>query len=171
MADSAWVDLAPLEARLQETVVPDASAPLRTHLLHVDPQSSGSCLLVSFPIGWERGSGTYSCVEHAVVLDGSIELDGDLWEPGTAFVVPADAPRRRTYSPNGALAVAWFSATPRWTGGESQAQAAPSSAAWAGDLADANAACDEVDAVGRRWRHMPAESNEDNEFLRYSWIH
>lgn len=170
MDEAGWVDLDSRMDQLQETAVPDASAPLRTHLLHVDPRSSGSCLLVAFPSGWERGPGAYSCFEHAVVLEGSIELDGDMWEAGTAFVVPADAQRRRTVAPSGALAVAWFSAAPRWAGGGGIDTPA-SSVVWSGDLVDANAASDEVDAAGRRWRHVEPGVGADDSFLRYSWIH
>jgi hypothetical protein len=170
MTEAEWVDLASRKYHVQETVVPDASAPLLTSLLHVDPGSSGSCLLVSFPIGWERGPGSYSCFEHAVVLEGSIDLDGDRWEAGTAFVVPAKAQRRRTFAPTGALVLAWFSAAPRWTGG-GRVDGPASSHLWVGDPVDANTATDEVDLVGRRWRHlMPGLSTEDA-YLHYSWIH
>lgn len=170
MEQAEWIDLASRMDQLQETVVPDASAPLLTNLLHVESGSSGSCLLVRFPVGWERGSGVYSCFEHAVVLEGSIELDGDLWEAGTAFVVPADAQRRRTFAPSGALAVAWFSAAPHWTGGGGTDTPA-SSVVWSGDVGDANAASDEIDVVGRRWRHIESGGAFDEACLRYSWIH
>lgn len=170
MVEGQWVDLDGYARELSVTVVPDANEPLMTRLLHFDPDSGGSCLLVAFPTGWERGSGAYSCFEHAVILDGSIELDGDLWEAGTSFVVPADAQRRRTFAPSGAMAVAWFSATPRWNGGGA-IDGPASSAEWSGDLTDANAASDEVDALGRRWRHIEAGSVSDSSFLRYSWVH
>jgi len=170
MEPAEWVDLASRTEQLQETLVPDASAPLLTNLLHFETESSGSCLLVSFPVGWERGPGAYSCFEHAVVLEGSIELDGDLWEAGSAFVVPADAQRRRTFAPSGALAVAWFSSAPRWSGGGG-IDVPASSEVWAGDPADANVASDEVDAATRRWRHVQPGGARDESALRYSWIH
>lgn len=170
MNEAEWVDLASRMDQLQETVVPDASAPLLTTVLHVEPTSSGSCLLVSFPAEWERGPGAYSCFEHAVVLEGSIELDGDLWEAGTSFVIPADAQRSRTFAPSGALAVAWFSGAPRWTGGGG-IEAPASSVVWSGDFADANAASDEVDAAGRRWRHVEPGIASDDAHVRYSWVH
>lgn len=170
MGSGEWVDLNALLLQLKHTPVPDADQPLMTSLLHADPTTSGSCLLVSFPVGWERGPGAYACFEHAVVLDGGIELDGDLWEAGTAFVVPADAQRRRTFAPSGALAVAWFSGVPRWTGGGGIDEPA-SSFVWSGDEENAVAACDEVDVQGRRWRHVePRDASSDN-VLRYSWTH
>lgn len=165
-----WVDLDALRGQLKTTPVPDADRPLMTTLLHVDEDSKGSCLLVSFPVGWERGPGAYGCFEHAVVLEGSIELDGDLWEQGTAFVVPADAQRRRTFSPSGALAVAWFSGVPRWTGGGGIDEPA-SSFVWPGDEENSVAAFDEVDVQGRRWRHAEPGHSSSGNVLRYSWTH
>lgn len=167
---AAWVDLDSRLSDLRSTPVPDANEPLMTSLVHADPKSSGSCLLVSFPVGWQRGAGSYSCDEHAIVLDGSIELDGELWETGMSFIVPAGAQRTRTFCPGGALAVAWFAGAPRWTGGGGPGEV-PSSAAWAGDLQDERFPHDGVDIGGRRWRHFDPGESFDDSLLYYSWTH
>jgi len=170
VASGDWSDLDSWRDALTPTSVPDASLPLMTHLLHVDTTTRGSCLLVSFPVGWERGPGTYACAEHAVVLDGSIELDGERWSAGQGFVVPAGAQRTRTYAPMGALAVAWFAGKPEWTGGIT-ASGPPSSREWNGHpTASLLANVDEVDVNRRQWRHRDeADRHERQGVVGYVW--
>lgn len=170
--EDSWINVDNRASGLTSTPVPDATLPLATSVLRTDPASSGSCLLVSFPEGWERGPGSYTCAEHAVVIDGSIELDGSLWEAGSAFVIRAGAQRTRTFSPGGALAVAWFAGVPRWSGGGEVAGIPGSSSLWLGDQPDDSSAADIVDVAGRRWRHVPAgDSSVSDEHLRYVWNH
>lgn len=165
--DNPWIDLDALVADLVITPVLDASLPLRTHLLHADPETRASCLLVQFPPGWKRTVGTYACAEHAVVLEGEVILDGQQWGAGQGFVVPAGVTRQETYAPQGALAVAWFGGAPRWTSGGTPL-AEPSCAVWNGDLA--TGVCDEVDAAQRRWRHnMEPVQQSGAENYVYQW--
>lgn len=172
VTDQSWIDLDARVAELASTSVPDANLPLATSVLQVDKASSGTCLLVSFPAGWERGPGSYTCAEHAVVIDGSIELDGTLWDAGSAFFIPAGAQRTRTFSPGGALAIAWFAGVPRWIGGGEVAGAPGSSSSWVGDGMDTSIASDVVDVTGRSWRHVAAgDSSVSEELLRYAWNH
>jgi hypothetical protein len=176
-ASGSWIDLDDQLRALQPTTVPDANAPLLTTLLYSDPQTRASCLLVEFPQGWKRAAGTYSCAEHAIVLDGEIILDGITWTAGQGFVVPAGAVRTETYTPHGAVAVAWFGGTPRWTSkvdtSESASSGNPSGTSWVGDLGGGEVGggeVDEVDFVGRRWRHnfLPLEE-QDSKIISYQW--
>lgn len=166
----SWVRLEELVSRLLETPVPDANLPLRTHLLHADPDSRASALLVQFPAGWKRSVGTYSCAEHAVVLDGEIILDDLTWVATDGFIVPGGITRRETFTPNGALAVAWFGAAPRWISGETPLNT-PSCESWNGD--NPTAAFDEVDVTNRRWRHNSqfnqSAPQQVSGIIRYQW--
>ena len=162
-----WADLKELATNLASTSVPDSNLPLLTSLLHADPVTRASCLLVEFPPGWKRTSGNYSCAEHALVLRGSVILDSEEWSAGHGFVVPAGALRTETFSPDGALAVAWFGGAPRWTsaaiGGESK-----SGLAWNGDQGATRR--DEVDMQGWRWRHVPQPTGQpESGIITYQW--
>lgn len=171
-AAETWINLDELLGDLQPTPIQDANLPLRTKLLHADPQTRASCLLVEFPAGWQRSAGAFTCAEHAVILDGEIILDGDHWGPGQGFVVPAEVGRTETRAPNGALAVAWFSGAPRWTSGEDTsgvgAAGKGSSIQWSGDAPAGES--DELDASQRKWRHNPEASLEKKSgIFVYSW--
>lgn len=176
-ASGSWIDLDDQLGALQPTPVPDANAPLLTTLLYSDPKTRASCLLVEFPVGWKRTAGTYSCAEHAIVLDGEIILDGITWLPGQGFVVPAGSARTETFAPQGARAVAWFGGTPRWTSRTDTSDSAnsgnPSGISWVGDLGDGEVGdgeVDEVDFVRRRWRHNSQSLGEqDSEIISYQW--
>jgi len=162
--EGAWINLDELVGKLQPTPVPDANIPLLTTLLHADPNSRASCMLVEFPVGWKRTAGIYSCAEHAGVLEGEILLDGVSWNTHQGFVVPADRARTETFTPGGALAVAWFGGAPRWTSGSGQSTevlSEPSSEPWAGD--SPSGACDELDSVTKKWRHcVDQQTNEQS---------
>lgn len=169
----SWTSLEELAAKLAETPVLDASLPLHTYLLHADPESRASCLLVQFPVGWKRGTGTYSCAEHAVVIDGEIILDDQTWTATEGFIVPGGVTRRETFTPHGALAVAWFGGAPRWTSGGAPLSK-PSCESWQGDNPIGPVgAFDEVDVTNRRWRHnsqsLASEAQSDSGIIRYQW--
>jgi hypothetical protein len=146
-----WVDLKELATKLAPTPVTDSNLPLMTSLLRAVPNTRASCLLVEFPPGWKRTAGSYSCTEHAVILSGSVILDGQVWLAGHGFIVSAGGLRTETFAPEGALAVAWFGGAPRWTsagrGGDST-----SGQTWNGD--QGITVRDEVDTLGWRWRHV-----------------
>jgi hypothetical protein len=166
-----WTDLRELVSHLEPTPVPNANMPLRTKLLHADSVTRASCLLVEFPVGWKRTAGVYSCAEHAIVLSGSVILDGEDWSAGHGFVVPAGELRTETFTPKGALAVAWFGGVPRWnsseivteTGGKST-----SGQAWLGDHGKAER--DETDPQLWRWRHVSAPTGSaETGIFSYRW--
>jgi hypothetical protein len=173
---SSWTSLDELVFKLAETPVPDANLPLHTYLLHADSDSRASCLLVQFPVGWKRGIGTYSCAEHALVLDGEIILDDQTWAATEGFIVPGGVTRRETFTPHGALAVAWFGGAPRWTSGGTPLSK-PTCEPWQGDNPiepnEPIGVFDEVDVTNRRWRHNPqlsaSEAHSDSGIIRYQW--
>ena len=166
----SWTSLDELVSKLMDTPVPDANLPLRTHLLHADPGSRASALLVEFPVGWKRSVGTYTCAEHAVVLDGEIILDDRTWVATEGFIVPGGITRRETHTPNGALAVAWFGGAPRWTSGGTPLNT-PSCESWHGG--NPTGAFDEVDVTNRGWRHHSqfneSASQQASGIIRYQW--
>ncbi len=162
-----WVDLKELATNLESTPVPDSNLPLLTSLLHSDPVTRASCLLVEFPPGWKRTAGIYSCAEHAVVLRGSVILDGDNWSAGQGFVVPAGGLRTETFTPQGALAVAWFGGAPRWTSAETGGES-KSGQPWLGD--QGSTARDELDIQGWRWRHVSEPTGQaDSGTVTHQW--
>lgn len=106
---SAWV----------EQHIPDGSAPVRLHRLHLDRTSKASISLVEFPAGWSRAvSGSYAVAEEFVLLAGALEMNGQRHEPGDWAFVPAGARRADTRAGAGALALAWFGGVPTWQPGE-----------------------------------------------------
>ena len=162
-----WVDLKELATNLAPTPVPDSNFPLLTSLLRTDPVTRASCLLVEFPVGWKRTSGMYSCAEHALVLRGSVILDGEDWSAGHGFIVPAGELRTETYSPDSALAVAWFSGAPLWNSAETGGQS-KSGQDWSGDQGITMR--DEVDMQGWRWRHVPQPTGQpESGVVTYQW--
>lgn len=106
---SAWMDFQ----------IPDGSAPVRLHRLHLDRASNASVSLVEFPVGWSRAaSGSYAVAEEFVLLAGALEMNGQRHEPGDWAFVPAGARRADTRAAAGALALAWFGGVPTWQPGE-----------------------------------------------------
>ena len=176
---SEWVHGDSLNADLESVSVPSASGPFHVHQLHFDPPTKASAVVVRFPAGWTRTAGMYTCAEHAVVLDGEVQLDGIRWKAGEGFVVPAFQPRHLTFSP-GALVIAWFSGRPVWqeenpASNEIELQI-PSPNSWTGD--EVTSHFDVVSIDNRKWRHVA--SDEDFEvvhslpeigarFYTYSW--
>ncbi|WP_296601403.1 hypothetical protein [Nocardioides sp.] len=72
-------------------------------------------ILGRFPAGFERSvPGGYLAAEEFVVLDGELELEGELFGRGTLSVVPAGYPRTHMRSPQGALVLAWFGGLPEF---------------------------------------------------------
>lgn len=68
-----------------------------------------------FPAGWERpDAGSFDVTEEFVILHGALELSGRTWTPGDYGLVPAGARREHTATPGGAVALAYFTGSPRW---------------------------------------------------------
>ncbi|MBA2890359.1 hypothetical protein [Nonomuraea soli] len=81
----------------------------------------GGAMLVRFPPGWSRPEkGHYLAGEEFVLLDGELHVSGRRYRPGDYAWLPARTPRAASATPDGALAVAWFDAPPRWVAGEGE---------------------------------------------------
>jgi hypothetical protein len=94
--------------------IPGGSAPVEIVRLH----NAQPTLAVRFPPGWERyQTGSYAASEEFIVVDGSIEMNEEIYAPGSWAFVPAGATRRGTSAPAGALTLARFTGDARWTPG------------------------------------------------------
>ena len=98
-------------------VAMDGSAqPIYTMLLSYDRSTGRRRLLVRFPADFSRVEpGSYQTGEEFLVLEGSLELGEQRFEPGDLVVIEAEAIRPATTSAAGALALVAFGARPRWT--------------------------------------------------------
>lgn len=161
-----------------EAAIPASSPPVRLVRLQV-ATSGASVSLVRFPPGWTRpGLGHYACAEEFVVLEGWLEVSGVRTAAGEYAFLPPRAQRAGSrVSASGCLAVAWFSAAPRWTDGAPERPAVgsarggpvpelrrdadgevPGRARWSAAVAATAAAFDrDVLAVDARvWAFVPA---------------
>jgi hypothetical protein len=101
-----------------EAEIPQSSASVRVARLRKGPAGALS-LAVRFPPGWERAAaGHYEVEETFVVLEGAIELNGRSHGAGELVIVPALVARTYTATPAGAVCLARFAGTPRWTDGD-----------------------------------------------------
>lgn len=86
--------------------------------LHRDPLTRARSLLVRFPPGWRRpGPGFYACAEEVLVIEGAVSVSGTTVSAGEYAFFPPFLTRTASLSPSGCLALAWFSAAPRWSMG------------------------------------------------------
>lgn len=100
-----------------EVAIPGSGPPVRLHRLHADPGSGATVSLVRFPAGWHRPQrGYYLAAEEFVVVAGEISV-GRRYAAGDYAYLPPRQVREPSYSESGALALAWFSAAPRWVEG------------------------------------------------------
>lgn len=108
-----------------ESTIPGSSPPVRLVRLHADAETGASVTLVAFPPGWTRpGTGHYPCAEEFVVLDGRIEITGEVYPAGEYVYLPPRATRTDgVVGPEGCRALAWFSGRPAWTPGEASISA------------------------------------------------
>lgn len=158
-----------LAKELRPLLVPGASRPFHARRLITDPVSNATAMLVYFPSGWTRMAGSYSCVEHAVLLDGILEIDGFECRPGAGFLIPAGAIRWSAQS-SGALALAWFSSSPVWRAAPKQTQTETSKVssvlAWPGDRP--SGVFDLVDLQLRTWLHVNSEETSQVDLESYA---
>lgn len=102
----------------------DADADVDLVELHRDPLTRARSLLVRFPPGWRRpGPGCYPCAEEVLVIEGAITVSGTTVRAGEYAFFPPYVTRRASRSTSGCLALAWFSAAPRWSAGTAGATA------------------------------------------------
>lgn len=94
--------------------IPDSTAKVKMHRLHTW-ENGTSVMIVNFPTGWSRPiDGSYECAEEFFVFEGELQMSGDTVIAGDHVWVPPHSLRIGAYSPNGAVALAWFYGAPVW---------------------------------------------------------
>jgi hypothetical protein len=112
------------ELRWRDFTIPGSSPAVSLARLHAEP-AGGFTVVVRFPPGWSRpGTGHYDAVEEVLFLDGGFEMSGARYGVDDYGWFPEDYSRVDSRSPDGALALAWFSAPYTWSTGESPRAAA-----------------------------------------------
>jgi hypothetical protein len=100
-----------------EIPIPASTPTVRLHRLHLDPDTGASLSLVRFPAGWSRpGTGSYNVAEEFLLLDGELRMGRTFRAADYAYMPPRTI-RPQSASPQGALALAWFSGPLAWSGG------------------------------------------------------
>ena len=95
--------------------IPGGSSPVEIATLHEDKETGARTTAVWFPPGWSRAStGWYSAAEEVFVVEGALEMNGEVIASGQWVYYPAGFERRATHTPDGALALAHFDGPPRW---------------------------------------------------------
>lgn len=94
--------------------IPDSTAAVKMHRLHTW-ENGTSVMIVNFPAGWSRPvDGSYECAEEFVVFEGELQMSGDTAYAGDHTWVPPHSLRLGAFTPNGAVALAWFYGAPKW---------------------------------------------------------
>ena len=102
-----------------EVPIPDSTASVKMHRLHTWDDGT-SVMIVNFPVGWSRPiDGSYECAEEFFVFEGELHMSGDVIVAGDHTWVPPQSLRIGAYTPNGAVAIAWFYGAPKWNRRES----------------------------------------------------
>lgn len=95
--------------------IPQSTPAVAMAVLNPGRQGGPSLALVRFPAGWGRpGSGHYTCAEEFVVLEGELEVSGDVFGAGDRGWFPAGRGRTASRARQDTLALAWFSGPARW---------------------------------------------------------
>ena len=99
--------------------IPDSTASVKMHRLHTW-ENGTSVMIVNFPAGWSRPiEGSYECAEEFFVFEGELHMSGDVIVAGDHTWVPPQSLRIGAFTPNGAIAIAWFYGAPKWNRRES----------------------------------------------------
>ena len=94
--------------------IPDSTAAVKMHRLHTW-ENGTSVMIVNFPVGWSRPiEGSYECAEEFFVFEGELHMSGDVIVAGDHTWVPPQSLRIGAFTPNGAVAIAWFYGAPKW---------------------------------------------------------
>lgn len=107
------------EFRWREFTIPGSTPPVSLARLYLE-DGGGVTLLVRFPPGWSRpGTGHYDAIEEVLFLEGGFQMSGATYGPDSYGWFPAGYLRVDSASPDGALALAWFSGVNNWYPGSS----------------------------------------------------
>ena len=95
--------------------IPGGNAAVQMALLDHDSVTRARTVLVRFPAGWTRGeAGSYVAAEDLVLLEGTLRMNGALWQAGDWAFVPARGLRAQMLTDDGALAYARFLGPAKW---------------------------------------------------------
>lgn len=94
--------------------IPDSTDTVKMNRIHVWDDGA-SLAAVTFPPGWSRPIvGSYLCAEEFFVFDGELQMSGETFLPNDHVWVPPQSLRIASYSPHGAVTMAWFYGKPVW---------------------------------------------------------
>ncbi|QUL39042.1 cupin domain-containing protein [Erythrobacter sp. JK5] len=82
-------------------------------ILSRDPETGACTALMRYPVGWSRmGPEHIVADEEFFVLDGSLEMDGELYEADSYAFLPAGWTRNSMSSKNGCVLIAFYNREP-----------------------------------------------------------
>lgn len=103
------------DADWQPFDIPDGTQPVQMAQLRYERDTRALTVFVRFPKGWQRPvTGFYEAAEDVLFLDGTLEMDGIAYAAGDWAYVPAYKARAGSIAHTDVLALARFSAAPRW---------------------------------------------------------
>lgn len=87
---------------------------VESKILSIDESAGDSSTLVRYPAGWERTEPeVLAAEEEFFILDGSIQINGQLYQRECYANFPAGYVRSSARSPNGCVALTFFDSEPR----------------------------------------------------------
>jgi hypothetical protein len=94
--------------------IPDSTEMVKMHRFYTW-ENGTSLARVNFPAGWSRPIvGSYLCAEEFFIFEGELQMSGETFLPNDHIWVPPQSLRVGTFSPQGAVTMAWFYGKPVW---------------------------------------------------------
>ncbi len=158
-----------------EIRIPDATDMVKMHRIHVW-DNGASLATVTFPPGWSRPIvGSYLCAEEFFILEGALHMSGDTFSSNDHTWVPPQSLRIDTYSPQGAVTMAWFYGKPVWVRQEKGDGVASQIKTHIGAETSGEVRKENADKIlGRTMKPVAGEFTSDQEFevidiVRRTW--
>lgn len=94
--------------------IPDSTDMVKMNRIHVW-DNGASLAAVTFPPGWSRPIvGGYLCAEEFFIFEGELQMSGETFLANDHVWVPPHSLRIASFSPLGAVTMAWFYGKPVW---------------------------------------------------------
>lgn len=94
--------------------IPDSTQTVKMSRIHVW-DNGASLAAVTFPPGWSRPIvGSYLCAEEFIIFEGELQMSGETFLANDHVWVPPQSLRIASFSPHGAVTMAWFYGKPVW---------------------------------------------------------
>lgn len=94
--------------------IPDSTDTVKMNRIHIW-DNGASLAAVTFPPGWSRPIvGGYLCAEEFFLFEGELQMSGETFLPNDHVWVPPQSLRIGSFSPGGAVTMAWFYGKPVW---------------------------------------------------------